>query len=75
MYHGQHAVLNHDSTQHAVHDTFDVCVPDTTSGNQKSLVPSRPVMKVRQNGVADEPRRPQLDTVHRQGMTVQKVSK
>jgi len=31
----------------------------------------RSVMKTRQNGVADEPRRPPLDTVHRRGTTVQ----
>jgi len=31
----------------------------------------RSVMKTRQNEVADEPRRPPLDTVHRRGTTVQ----
>jgi len=34
----------------------------------------RSVMKTRQNGVADEPQRPPLDTVHRRDMTVQRVS-
>jgi len=60
-------------------DVLGLTVPDTSSGNRKGSVSNgghiecgrRSVMKTRQNGVADDPRRPPLDAVHRRGTTVQ----